>query len=399
MKYVIMVPDGMADDPIPELDDRTPLEAASTPNMDAMASAGEIGTTKTAPEGMAPGSDVANLSVLGYSPKSMYTGRAPFEAASMGVPLGPDDLAFRLNLVTLEDNFTVMADHSANHISTEEASSIVATLRPCAEKLGFTLHQGVSYRHLLVWRHGPDGLVTHPPHDFPGSPIDRRLPSGYRSETLLKLIIASWKALESHPVNLDRKRSGLKPANSVWPWGQGKRPRMAPLTATYGITGSVIAAVDLMKGIGVYAGLTPVDVPGATGYVDTDYQGKVEAALEALRTQDFVFLHVEAPDEASHSGDMNLKIQAIEDFDRQVVGPLLEGLHTQGPWRALLMPDHRTPVKKRTHTADPVPFVIVDSSQWQHRTEEAGAFSESRAEASGNFVPEASDLIKLLFGR
>lgn len=399
MKYVIIVPDGMGDDPVPELNNRTPLEASATPWMDAMAGVSEIGLTKTAPEGMAPGSDVANLAVLGYPPEKVYSGRAPFEAAAMGVALGPDDLAFRLNLVSLDDNYTIMADHSANHISSAEAELIVNSLRPHIESLGFSIHQGVSYRHLLVWRHGPDGLVTTPPHDFPDQPIDRRLPVGPESEALLKLLIMSWKVLEHHPVNLERVKGGLRPANSVWTWGQGKRPRMEPLTRTYGITGSVVAAVDLMKGIGVYAGLTPVHVPGATGYVDTNYEGKVEAALNALETQDLVFLHVEAPDEASHSGDLALKIQAIEDFDRRVVGPLLEGLDRKGPWRLMLMPDHRTPVKKRTHTADPVPFLIVDSSQWTGRTETPGAFSEAGAEAAGKFVPDASDLIKVLFDR
>ncbi|MCA1961312.1 MAG: cofactor-independent phosphoglycerate mutase [Desulfomonile sp.] len=393
-KYIIVVPDGMGDLPIPELGDRTPLEAAHTPWMDKMASAGTIGLARTVPLGMEPGSDVANLSILGYSPQDVYTGRAPFEAASMGVELGPNDLAFRLNFVNLDRNFTVMGDHSAEHISSIEARQLLEALQPYAESLGLTLYPGVSYRNLLVWENGPDSCVTYPPHDFPGQPVADRLPKGDCAAVLLRLIVKSWKVLEQHPVNVRRSQRCKKAANSVWPWGHGKRPKLRTLRENFGISGSVVAAVDLMKGIGKCAGLEPIEVPGATGYLDTNYAGKVHAALESLRRKDFVYLHVEAPDEASHSGYLDLKKSAIEDFDEKVVGPLLEGLNEFSSWRLLLMPDHRTPVELRTHSTDPVPFIQLDSNEWGNARKEAKKhFSEVSAERSGVFVEDASTMI------
>jgi 2,3-bisphosphoglycerate-independent phosphoglycerate mutase len=399
-KYVILVPDGMADSPIEGLGDRTPLQVAETPWMDRMAASGQIGLTRTVPEGMAAGSDVANLSIVGYSPSDVYTGRAPLEAAAMGIPLKDDDLAFRMNLVMLEQNYTVMEDHSADHIPTSEAKELVEALRPAAEALGFALHQGVSYRHLLVWGGGPDGSVTHPPHDFPGDEIDRYLPSGAGAERLIRMIIASWKILQNHPINEDRIRRGQGPANSVWPWGQGRPPRIRTLTERFGITGSVVAAVDLIKGIGKFAGLEAPNVPGATGYLDTNYEGKVNAALDSLKTNDFVWLHVEAPDEAAHSGKQDLKIKAIEDFDERVLGPILKGLGEFKHWRVLLLPDHHTPVAARIHTSDPVPFVLLDSDDW---TESSNGntleFSEQAAESSGTMVEKAEMMIEMLLQR
>jgi len=387
----------MGDLPIPELGDRTPLEVARTPWMDRMASAGTIGLARTVPEGMEPGSDVANLSILGYSPHAVYTGRAPFEAASMGVELGPNDVAFRLNFVYLDRNFTVMGDHSAEHISNIEARQLLEALQPYAEALGFTLYPGVSYRNLLVWEDGPDGCVTYPPHDFPGQPVDDRLPTGDCAAALLRLILKSWKILEHHPVNVRRNQRCKKAANSVWPWGHGKRPKLRTLPDSFGITGSVVAAVDLMKGIGKYAGLEAVEVPGATGYLDTNYVGKVQAALESLRRKDFVYLHVEAPDEASHSGYLDLKKSAIEDFDEKIVGPLLQGLNEFPSWRLLLMPDHRTPVALRTHSTDPVPFMTLNSKEWGNARKDAQIhFSEVSAEQSGVFVEDASAMIAKL---
>jgi 2,3-bisphosphoglycerate-independent phosphoglycerate mutase len=396
-KYVILVPDGMADVPVPASADPTPLQAARTPWMDAMAAAGTIGMTRTVPEGMAPGSDVANLSIMGYSPKEVYTGRAPFEAASMGVHLTQTDLAFRLNLVTLERNFTVMADHSADHISTQEAHTLMSALAPMIESIGLTVFPGVSYRNLLVWANGPDGCCTHAPHDFPGELLAGRFPSGKGADVLFRLIVASWKILEEHPVNQRRVSRGQGPANSVWPWGQGRPPRVQTVTQRFGITGTVVAAVDLVRGIGKYAGLNIVDVPGATGYLDTNYQGKVDAALQALATQDFVFLHVEAPDEAGHSGQVDLKVKAIEDFDEKVVGPMLEGLRKYPQWRVLVMPDHCTPVSIRTHTADPVPFILLDSRGWDRSAKaDLPSFSEEAAQASGVTEDDASQMIEIL---
>ena len=396
-KYVILVPDGMGDLPVPALADRTPLEAAHSPWMDRMASAGKIGLTCTIPDGMDTGSDVANLSIVGYSPLEVYTGRAPLEAASMGIELGDNDVAFRLNLVTLSENYTVMEDHSADHITNAEARELIAAIRPFAETLGMSLTPGVSYRNLLVWKNGPDGMKTHPPHDFPGEALDARLPSGPGAAELLRIITKSWKLFEEHPVNQSRVRRGQAPANSVWPWGQGKRPRMKTFRERFGLTGSVVAAVDLIKGIGKCAGLEAIEVPGATGYLDTNYAGKVSAALEALRSQDFVFLHVEAPDEASHSGQLDLKRKAIEDFDEKVVGPMLKGLENHSHWRVLLMPDHATPVGTRTHSADPIPFILLDSSEWSESPSEATRlFSEKTAKDSGLLVENAPQLIEML---
>lgn len=394
-----MVPDGMADHPMDEFGGRTPCEAANTPWMDKMAAAGMVGTARTVPEGMEPGSDVANLSILGYDPGAVYTGRAPFEAASMGVDLGENDIAYRLNLVTLDKNYTVMAEHSAGHITTEEAAELISTMGPITESMGITLYPGVSYRNLMVWRNGPNGMITVPPHDFAGEAVHPRLPSGPGAEVLLRIIIKSWKLFEHHPINRHRVSTGKLPANSVWPWGQGKRPRMQTLQERFGITGAVVAAVDLMKGIGRYAGLEALTIEGATGYLDTNYEGKVAATLNALEKGDLVFLHVEAPDEASHSGKPDLKIQAIEDFDARVAGPLLEGLSRFPHWRALLMPDHRTPLATRTHTAEPVPFILLDSEQWNPSMEGVHErFGERYAEKNGNLV-DAPKLLEMLLNR
>lgn len=396
-KYVILVPDGMADSADPASADQTPLKNAKTPWMDAMASAGKIGLTRTVPEGMNPGSDVANLAIMGYSPADVYTGRAPFEAVSMGVTLEDDDLAFRLNLVTLERNFTVMADHSGGHISTQEAHTLVASLTPMIESFGLTVYPGISYRNLLVWKEGPDGCHTHAPHDFPGEMVAPKFPTGERADVLLRIIIDSWKILENHPVNQRRVSRCQSPANSVWPWGQGRRPKIPTLEQRFGLTGTVVAAVDLVRGIGKYAGLEIVDVPGATGYLDTNYQGKVDAALTALENRDFVFLHVEAPDEAGHSGQLDLKVKAIEDFDEKIIGPVLRGLEKFPHWRVLLMPDHCTPIALRKHTTEPVPFILLDSKEWTQSDKNGQQpFSEQAASGTGLNVPDASKMIEML---
>jgi 2,3-bisphosphoglycerate-independent phosphoglycerate mutase len=290
-----------------------------------------------------------------------------------------------------------MADHSADHISTAEAKEIVASLATMIEGMGLHLVAGISYRHLLVWTDGPTGCTTHPPHDFLGRSVDARLPSGPGSNLLVRMIVKSWKLLEQHPVNLRRLKRGQRPANSVWPWGQGTPPMILKMEDRFGVTGAVVAAVDLVKGIGEYAGLEAIEVPGATGYLDTNYQGKVEAALDVLKDKDFVFLHVEAPDEAGHSGQRDLKIRAIEDFDEKVACPILDGLKAFERWRILLMPDHQTPVETRMHSAEPVPFILLDSSQWDPQKEVARPFTERAARATGTFVPDASKLIDVLF--
>lgn len=397
-KYLIIVPDGMAD-AFDQESEPTSLESSKTPWMDKMASAGKIGISNTIPKGLTPGSDVATLSLMGYSATDVYTGRAPFEAASMGIDLKPVDLAFRLNLVTLDRNYTVMADHSSDHISSPEARELIGALAVEIESLGFTVYPGVSYRNLLVWENGPDHLITYPPHDFPGQPIASCLPSGKGSDRLLRLIVNSWRILDKHPVNQRRLKRGQGQANSVWPWGQGKPPQIKTLHERFGFTGAVVAAVDLVRGIGRYAGLEMIDVEGATGYLDTNYEGKVHAAIEALTTKDFVFLHIEAPDEAGHSGQRDLKIKAIEDFDQRVVKPILEELKKFNSWRVLLAPDHQTPVGLRVHTAGPIPFLFLDSESWNRFDETSQIkFSEKAAASSGVVEPEGMNLIEVLFG-
>ena len=356
-RYVILVGDGMADYPLEDLGGRTPLEAARTPFMDRIASC-RVGLARTIPAGMEPGSDVANLSLLGYDPRVYHTRRAPFEAASMGVRLEPDDVAFRMNLVTLGQRSRdeiLMISHSSGDITTEESSAIIPDLQKGLEAPGIRIHRGVGYRHLWVWKDGPEHAPTIPPHDV----LDRNMAPYLNAETddpVPAVIRASWRFLENHPVNLKRRKAGQKEANSIWLWGQGKAPKMPRFRDRFGLEGGVISAVDLVKGIGVYAGFTPIYVEGATGYLNTNYRGKAEEALKALRTMDFVFLHVEAPDEAGHNGNAKEKIEAIENFDAKVVGTVLEGLQSFADYRIMVVSDHFTPIPKKTHTPEPTPF-------------------------------------------
>lgn len=363
MKYLVLLGDGMSDEPLEQLGGKTPLGHAETPNMDKLAQNGTIGLAATVPEGFPPGSDVANLSVFGYDPQQCYSGRSPLEAASMGVELGPDDVAFRLNLVWLEAHCAklYMGDFSAGHISTEDAGQLITTLQ---QELGddeFTFYPGVSYRHLLVWKNGKDKLECVPPHDISTLSIEDYLPKGDGAEKLLNLTNSAQMLLNTHPVNHALIERGEVPANSIWLWGQGRRPQMKTYKELYGLTGAVISAVDLLKGIGMCAGLDIIEVPGATGYLDTNYRGKAEYALEALKERDFVYVHVEAPDEAAHGGLLEEKIKAIESFDREVVGTIVDNLEALGDCRLLVLPDHPTPVAKRTHTSDPVPYILYDS--------------------------------------
>ncbi|MBI1912786.1 MAG: cofactor-independent phosphoglycerate mutase [Deltaproteobacteria bacterium] len=398
MKYVILIGDGMADAPIDSLGGKTPLEFAATPNMDRLASSGKFGLFSTVPEGYSPGSDVANLSVLGYSPKKYYTGRAPLEAASIGVKLGPTDIAFRCNLVTLinEGGSTVMGDYSSGHITTEDAGEIVLDLDKALSKEGVRFYPGTSYRHLMVWKDGQKALKTTPPHDISDKKIDEHLPKGTGAEKLIELMKLSWDVLKDHPVNKRRIANGKKPATSIWLWGQGSAPQMPAMRERFGIEGSIISAVDLMKGIGIYAGLEVINVPGATGYIDTNYKGKADAALNALETKDFVCVHVEAPDEAGHNGSLKDKLQAIEDFDRQIVGPILKGLEKFGEYRVMVLPDHPTPIAIKTHTPDPIPFALYKSGSERN----SGAqFTEREAKKTGVLVEDCKALIEEFFGR
>ena len=395
MKYLVLLGDGMADEPVAELNGKTPLEAAQTPNMDKLSRIGRIGLAATVPEGFPPGSDVANLSVFGYDPLECYSGRSPLEAASMGVDLAPEDVAFRLNFVWLEAHYgkLYMGDFSAGHISTEEARFLIETLQ---EELGgeeFNFYPGVSYRHLLVWKNGKDRLTFTPPHDISTHSIEDHLPQGDGADVLMDLTNSAQMLLNDHPVNNRRVAEQKLPANSIWLWGHGRKPAMETYRKRFGLSGSVISAVDLIKGIGVNAGLDVIEVPGATGYIDTNYRGKAEYALAALQDRDFVYVHVEAPDEAAHGGLLQEKIAAIEAFDRDVVGTILEGVETLGDCRFLVLPDHPTPVAKRTHTADPVPYILYDSRCAV--VSQANGYSEAEARRCGETIP-GHQLLRML---
>jgi len=391
MKLIVLLGDGMADLPLEVLGGRTPLQAAEKPNMDRLARQGRSGLARTVPEGFAPGSDVANLSVLGYDPAECYTGRAPLEAAAMNVHLGPDDIAFRCNFVTIDNG--LMKDYSAGHISTEEGQELIEALAPLMP--GQRLYPGVSYRNLLVLQAGARAECT-PPHDISGQPVEEHLPRGQDSELLVALMEAARPVLERHQVNRRRIAAGKRPANAIWLWGQGPAPAMPSFAEKYGLSGAMISAVDLLKGIGRYAGLKVIDVPGATGNIDTNYQGKVDAALEALKSRDFVYLHIEAPDEAGHEGEIDLKVRAIELFDEKVVGPVLQALEKSGEdWRVLLMPDHATPISIKTHSSDPVPFTIAGSGIEPDGVE---SFDELAAQRGEYGLVEATELVGMMRG-
>jgi 2,3-bisphosphoglycerate-independent phosphoglycerate mutase len=392
-KYIVLIGDGMADYPLDQLGGKTPLEAADTPHMDRVAAC-RIGLARTIPPGMEPGSDVANLSLLGYDPRAYHTRRAPFEAASMGVELASDDVAFRMNLVTLEhrsDHEILMVSHSSGDIPAQEAGHILQHLKDRLKYPGIRLHRGVGYRHLLVWEKGPEEVLTIPPHDVLGQNMAPYLNDASRNPvpTLIRL---SWPILLDHPVNRSRRQNGSREANSIWLWGQGKAPRLPRFIEKYGFTGKVISAVDLIRGIGIYAGFEPIYVEGATGYLDTNYQGKAEAAIRSLKEADFVFVHVEAPDEAGHAGDWEEKIEAIRRFDQKVVGTVLEGLEQFEDYRIMVASDHLTPIVKRTHTSDPTPFAWA-AKQELDNTPQGPPFSEAFAGKSGLLVDRGHELM------
>ena len=397
MKYIILLGDGMADYPLRELDNLTPLQAAQTPSMDIIATRGKIGLVQTIPQGLSPGSDIANLSILGYDPNHYLTGRAVYEAASAGVTLESSDVAFRCNLVTLRerDNTTVMEDYSGGHIPTDEARKIIAELNHRLGNNEIQFYPGVSYRHLMVWKGGSERLETTPPHDITGRDVSSYLPRGEGSDTILPLMEEAKHIVRETMPEKERVRASQSSANAIWLWGQGKPIRLPTFREKFGLTGSVISAVDLIKGIGITLGLTSVAVPGATGYLDTNYRGKAEYALKELHHKDFVFLHVEAPDEASHTGDLKNKIRAIEDFDAKVVKTVLEGLEQFDEYKVLVLPDHRTPIVKKTHTSEPVPFAYCTSRDVSQGSPTPMQFNELTAEKSGLFVDQGSHLMDL----
>ena len=363
MKYIIVVGDGMADYPVPELGNLTPLQVAHKPNIDSLTSKGRSGLLRTVPDGMNPGSDTAILSVLGYDPRASHAARGPLEAPARGIKLLEDDAAFRCNLITEKDG--VLADYSAGHITSQESSELMASVKKSFEKPGaMEFFSGLDYRHFMIIRNlpNPDLVECTPPHDAVGRRILEILPTAKTVEAeevaalLRRTIFQSKEVLASHPVNLTRKRAGKNPGNMIWPWGGGKKPSLESFKKKYGLKAAVISAVDLVKGIGTYAGMEVIEVSGATGTCDTNYEGKAESALKALLTNDLVFVHVEAPDEAGHVRDFKLKVKTIEDLDKRLVGRILKGLRE--PFAIAILPDHPTPITVGTHTRDPVPFTV-----------------------------------------
>lgn len=400
MKYVIIQGDGMGDLRGEEAGAATPLEAAHTPHFDRVGGCGRLGLIHTIPAGFPPGSDVGNLSLFGYDPALYYTGRSPLEAAAMGVKLGPEDIAFRMNLVSFEESGgdagdgAVMGDYSSGHIDSESATRIVKDIDALLADESFQFFPGVSYRHLMVWRKGLESMRTTPPHDILGQPVAAHLPEGEGAGQLRRIMEASRELIAGHPVNAERKAAGKTPVSQAWLWGQGKAPSMPTFADQHGVTGACISAVDLVRGVAVYAGFSIVLVPGATGYIDTDYRAKGEYALKALEAHDLVFIHIEAPDESGHMGSREEKIKAIESIDEKIVGPLLEKLPALGPFRFCITSDHATPVSLRTHTRDPVPFAMASSTQLTGSA--SRKYGEAEAAAGGDVIAAGHTLIDQL---
>lgn len=398
MKYVVVLGDGMADEPLEALGGKTPLACAVTPAMDEMAAGGEIGMVRTIPEGMSPGSDTANLSVMGYDPEIYYSGRSPLEALSIGVDMQENDIAFRCNLVTLseeESNYEdrVMIDHSSSEISTDEASVLLRDATAAIQNEIWKFYTGTSYRHCLIWRGGTVESLT-PPHDILGSKIGDYLPE---EAHLLEMQKKSYEILSRHPINKKRKEQGLNPANSLWFWGAGTKPALKSFEETYHKKGLMISAVDLLKGIAIGAKMDVAQIPGANGGLNTNYKGKADAAAEALIHQnyDFVYIHLEGPDEMGHQGSMERKIQAIQYLDQRIIRPVRERLEEAGmDYRMLVLPDHPTPVRLRTHVGDPVPYLLYDSTKVQNH---AWTYCEEEAQKSGNYIQKGCCLLSRLF--
>lgn len=397
MKYIIIQGDGMGD-LLSRSDARpTPLEAAHTPNFNRIAGCGLFGLIHTIPEGLPPGSDVGNLSLFGYDPVKYYTGRSPLEAAAMGVELGPRDVAFRMNLVTLggEDPARVMADFSGGHIDTKSASVLVKAVGEALGNRQFQFYPGVSYRHLMVWRNGMQDMQTTPPHDISDQPVAPCLPAGEGAAELRRIMEAARKILAGHPLNTQRAEAGEPSIDSVWLWGQGKAPAMPDFYSLYRLRGAAISAVDLVRGLAVYAQFDNIQVPGATGFLDTDYAAKGSYALKALENHDLVFIHVEAPDEAGHMGNREEKIKAIEAIDRDTLGPILEALAGSVSCKVMIVSDHATPISLRTHCPDPVPFAMATGDQ----VASGGAavnYGEAEAGRSGVVVKDGHSIIERL---
>lgn len=401
MKYVVILTDGAADTPVEELGGKTPLEAANKPNIDELAKHGEMGLVRTVPGNLPPGSDVANLAVFGYDPQKYYTGRSPLEAVSMEVPLKLTDTTFRTNVVTLSDepNYAdkTMVDYSSDEITTEEARELIKYVNDNLGTDEYEFFGGFSYRHLLVWHNKENKFSLTPPHDISDRVVGDYLPE---DETLRNLMIKSYDLLKDHPINKARVERGLHPANSIWIWGNGTKPNLDTYADRFGIKGSVVSAVDLIKGIGYCAGLNVIDVEGATGNVNTNFDGKAEAAIQALKNgDDFVYVHLEAPDEAGHRHEIDNKVKAIELIDSKIAAPIIEYLKNSGEdYGILVMPDHPTPLAIKTHTSDPIPYLLYSSKDCD-RDSGYTTYTEAEAKKTGVFVEHGYTLINKLFNK
>ena len=396
MKYIVVLYDGMADYPVPALNGKTPMECAKKPILDRLARFGEIGTVKTVADGLKPGSDIANMSVLGYNPKECYTGRSPLEAVSIGVDMLPSDIIFRCNLVTLsdEENYEdkTMVDYSAGDISTEDASQIIKSVQEHFGNDIFAFYSGVAYRHCLVWHEGTLDLgKMTPPHDISGKVIGEHLSNSKNAKKLIAMMKESYDFLMEHPVNKRRIAEGKRPANSIWLWGEGTKPSLPDFKEKFGVNGSIISAVDLLKGIAKCAGMASPDVEGATGYIDTNFEGKAECAIEELKTKDFVYIHIEAPDECGHRNEPENKVKSIETIDEKVLSKLIPALDEYDDYKIMVLPDHPTPIVTMTHAGDAVPFMIYQKSK--EKDSGIDTFTENTAKETDNYIETGYSLM------
>ena len=402
MKTLVLLCDGMADYPVKELGDKTPMGASVTPNMDKLAKKSYMGLVKTVADNMKPGSDVANLAVLGYDPQIYYSGRSPLEAGSIGIDMKPTDVSFRCNLVTLSDEADyadkTILDYCADDISTAEAREIVKTLSEHFNNDEFQLYSGVSYRHCLIWNNGTTDVGTlTPPHDITGKPIKDYIPSHPNAKKLYDMMVESYDVLKDHPVNKAREARGLRPANSMWFWGEGTRKALMPFEEKYGLKGSIISAVDLLKGIGKFSGMNVVNVEGATGYIDTNFEGKASAAIQEFKNgQDFVYIHVEAPDECGHRHEIENKKRSLELIDEKILGPVLNALEEYDDYKVLIMPDHATPLELRTHTNDPIPFLMYHK---KGEIEGKDEFTEQTCKETGVYIEDGHNILSIFLAR
>ena len=389
MKYIVVLYDGMADYPVPKFDGKTPMEMAKKPNLDRLARNGEVGLVKTVAEGLKPGSDIANMSVLGYNPKECYTGRSPLEAVSIGVNMADTDIIFRCNLVTLSDEedyeAKTMVDYSAGDISTADATEIIKSVQEHFGNDIFSFYAGVAYRHCLVWKNGTLDLGSMtPPHDISGRVIGEYLSKSENAVELIAMMKKSYDFLMEHPVNKRRIAEGKRPANSIWLWGEGTKPSLPDFKAKYGVDGSIISAVDLLKGIAKCANMAAPDVDGATGYIDTNFDGKADCAIEELKSKDFVYIHLEAPDECGHRNEPDNKVKAIEIIDEKILGKILPALEEYDDYKIMVLPDHPTPIVTMTHASDPVPYMIYRKSTAKDNGIES--FTEINAKNTGKYI-------------